>query len=110
LTEEQLINLDAGVFQPEEVKLPPPQISESELVTPARRTTRMKTNSLPRGRKLRYTDDFVENSSDFEDQEHFRNLGEISEKSRVLVLYFLCLYKLETEEELRHEIKYVPSF
>jgi hypothetical protein len=79
-------------------------------VTPTvgRRTTRTNTNSLPRSRKLRYNDDFIEDSSEFEEEEKFHHLGEISETERVKVIYYLCLYKLETEDELRHEIQYVP--
>jgi len=80
---------------------------ESELVTPGRRTTRLNTNSLPRGRKLRYNDDFIENSSEFEDEEKFHSLGDISADARVKVIFHLCLYKLESEDELRHEIQYV---
>jgi hypothetical protein len=80
----------------------------SDALTPGRRTTRTNTNSLPRSRKLRYKDDFVENSSEFEDEEKFHTLAEIQEQARVKIIYHLCLYKLETEDELRHEIQYVP--
>ena len=107
LEESQQENLD-HIQEPEaeiaEIKDEP----ESELVTPGRRTTRLNTNSLPRGRKLRYNDDFIENSSEFEDEEKFHSLGDIPADARVLVIYYLCLYKLESEDELRHEIQYVP--
>ena len=81
----------------EETPLPAPQSS-------AFRETRSQTNSLPRSR-LRYADDYYD--SDFE-EENYRHLGEIELHQRVIVVYYLCLYKLETEEDMLHELKYVP--
>lgn len=73
------------------------------------RETRSQTNSLPRTKKPRYADEFFENSSDFEEEEEkFRHLGEISEQQRVILIYYLCVLKLDTEEELLHELNYVP--
>jgi hypothetical protein len=40
--------------------------------------------------------------------ESYHRLSEISLTARIKVLFFLCLYKLETEEDLRQEISYVP--
>jgi hypothetical protein len=76
--------------------------------TTGQRATRSHTNSLPRTRKPRYTEDFFNQSSEFEEEERFKHLGEIKEEYRVIVIYYLCIMKLETEEELKHELQYVP--
>ncbi|CAG9327059.1 unnamed protein product [Blepharisma stoltei] len=84
--------------------LPPPTSATTRV-----RETRSQTNSLPRARKPRYADEFFENSSDFEEEEErYKHLGEISEQQRVVVIYYLCVLKLDTEEELLHELNYVP--
>ena len=95
--------------------LPPPSLQKIEETpqpkptTSRLRETRSQTNSLPRARKLKYTEEFLEQSSDYEEDEYkFLNLGEISVANRVIVLYYLCLLKLETEEEMLHELNYVP--
>jgi hypothetical protein len=95
--------------------LPPPSSHKAETVSQPKqvssrvRETRSQTNSLPRTRKLKYTEDFLEQSSDCEeDDENFLNLGEIPVSKRVVVVYYLCLLKLETEEEMLHELNYVP--
>ena len=73
------------------------------------RETRSQTNSLPRTKKYKYAEEFLEQSSDIEeDDEKFLNLGEIPVAKRVLFLYYLCVLKLETEEEMLHELNYVP--
>ena len=72
------------------------------------RETRSQTNSLPKNKK-KYTDEYLEHSSDMaEEEEKFLNLGEIPVSKRVIVIHYLCLLKLETEEEILHELKYVP--
>ena len=72
------------------------------------RETRSQTNSLPKNKK-KYTDEYLEHSSDLaEDEEKFFNLGEIPVGKRVIVVHYLCLLKLETEEEILHELNYVP--
>lgn len=72
------------------------------------RETRSQTNSLPKNKK-KYTDEYLEQSSDYEDdEEKFLNLGEIAVNKRVIVIYYLCLLKLENEEEILHELNYVP--
>lgn len=72
------------------------------------RETRSQTNSLPKNKK-KYTDEFLEQSSDLdEEEEKFLNLGEIPVAKRVIVIHYLCLLKLETEEEILHELNYVP--
>ena len=72
------------------------------------RETRSQTNSLPKNKK-KYTDEFLEQSSDIdEEEEKFLNLGEIPVCKRVIVIHYLCLLKLETEEEILHELNYVP--
>lgn len=86
----------------EETPLPKPPSSRL-------RETRSQTNSLPRTRKVKYIEDYLEQSSDYEDNEDkFVNLGEIPVNQRVIVIYYLCLLKLETEEEMLHELNYVP--
>jgi hypothetical protein len=63
---------------------------------------------LPKNKK-KYTDEYLEHSSDLaEDEEKFLNLGEIPVSKRVIVIHYLCLLKLETEEEILHELNYVP--
>ena len=71
------------------------------------RETRSQTNSLPRARKLKYIEDY-EQSSDLDDEDKIRGLHEISPAHRVIVLYYLCAHKMETDEELVHELNYVP--
>mmetsp|Transcript_16906 Transcript_16906/g.30269 ORF Transcript_16906/g.30269 Transcript_16906/m.30269 type:complete len:559 (-) Transcript_16906:15854-17530(-) len=77
-------------------------------ISEGQRATRSATNSLPKSRKLRYSIDMYANSSEGDDEEHFRCLSELSEEQRVIVVYYLCLYKLETDEEMLHELNYVP--
>ena len=104
-----LAELDGNPFLPPPSQLkveetPQPKPSSSRL-----RETRSQTNSLPRARKIKYIEDFLEQSSDCEeDEDKYLNLGEIPVAKRVVVIYYLCLLKLETEEEMLHELNYVP--
>jgi hypothetical protein len=84
---------------------PSPQRSN---LTEGQRATRSATNSLPKNRKLRYIDDMYANSSEGDEEDNVRSLGELTEQQRVLVVYYLCLYKLETDDEMLHELNYVP--
>lgn len=72
------------------------------------RATRSATNSLPKNRKQRYLGEMYTNSSEGEEEEHFRSLGDLAEEQRVIVVFYLCQYKLETDEEMLHELNYVP--
>jgi hypothetical protein len=91
------------VTTPKIEETPQPKPTSSRL-----RETRSQTNSLPKNKK-KYTDEYLEHSSDLgEEEEKFLSLGEIPVNKRVIVIHYLCLLKLETEEEILHELNYVP--
>jgi len=95
---------------PSPVKLPetpPPTDLQEMQLDPCRRATRSRTNTL-KNKRPRYTDYYLEHSSDPEKDEQIKSLADLQEWQRVLVVYALAVHKLETDDELLHELNYVP--
>ena len=100
----KLEKMPSPVKQPET----PPQTDPQELqLDPCRRATRSRTNTL-KNKRPRYTDYYLEHSSDPEKDEQIKSLADLQEWQRVIVVYSLAVHKLETDDELLHELNYVP--
>ena len=100
----KLEKLPSPIKQPES---PPPTDPQDLQLDPLRRATRSRTNTL-KNKRPRYTDYYLEHSSDPEKDEQIKSLADLAEWQRVLVVYALAMHKLETDDELLHELNYVP--